>query len=141
MRTRFFYGYGEEIHFKDRLKNGSDPISEYEKGIIEVFLIKIKAKMGFYMIDGTDISSLVLLQDCSRKDEGEYEEWCPHCGGCTLYDLTTESVQCMWCGEELLPCSMCRNFEGSHNYPCEWSTSGCRLYKYKNRLPDFTGKI
>lgn len=141
MRARFYYGWGQEITFKDRLSNGSEPLTELEKVNLEEFLIKIKAKMGFYQIDGTDIPSLVLLKDCTRKDEGIYEEWCPHCGGCTLYDTTTGSIMCMWCGEDLLPCSMCREY-GDSNGKCNFNKDphSCRIYKGKNRVPNFTGE-
>lgn len=137
MRARFFYGWGEEITFKDRLSDGSEPLTEHEKVKVERFLTKIRAKMGFYQIDGTDISSLVLLQDCTRKDEGEYEEWCPHCGCCTLYNTTTESIQCMWCGEDLLPCSMCREYWSGK---CDFGENPHKCINYigKNRVPNFS---
>ena len=93
--------------------------------------------MGFYQIEGASIPSITLLKDCSRKDEGEYEEWCPHCGGCTLYDYGDETVMCMWCGEDLFPCNACRRFNKEEN-KCEWDddTNSCRFFKHRNHVPN-----
>lgn len=151
MRARFFYGYGREITFKDRLQNGENPVSEAEQSTIEDFLGKIKARMGFYQIDGSDVSSLVLLEDCTRKDAGFYEEWCPHCGGCTLYDMEgdyniegdtvlgdDDTLICIWCGEELFPCSACRECGNSDGH-CNFNAKphSCKVYQGQNKLPDF----
>lgn len=138
MRARFFYGWGMEVHFKDRLENGENPVTDIQRDRIEEHLRRMDARRGFYQIDRDDISTLVLLQEYKHKDEGIYEEWCPHCGGCTLYDETTGSVMCMWCGEDLLPCSMCREY-GDSNGKCNFNVEphSCRMYKGMNRIPAF----
>jgi hypothetical protein len=140
MLARFFYGYGEEITFYDRQGNGENPVTDEQRDSIETFLIRISAKMGFYQINGDDVSTLTMLKEYKPPKGEEYEEWCPHCGGCTTYDTVTESIQCMWCGMDLLPCSQCREYRNKNeNEKCNFNaeTHSCRVYQGRNRLPDF----
>lgn len=145
MLARFFYGYGEEIHFKDRLKNGEIPIDDSDMERVESFLKQIGAEIGYYQIDGTDLTSIVRLSHTKVEwFDGEYQEFCPHCGGYTDYDTADGSIMCMWCGEDLLPCDMCHEFREylKKQEPCDCMEvpHKCRYYTGKNRLPDFSTK-
>lgn len=138
MRARFFYGYGAEITFYDRLDNGENPVTDEQRDSIEKFLLRISAKTGFYQIIGDDVSTLAMLKEYKPPRGVYYEEWCPHCGGCTTYDTVAGSIQCMWCGMDLLPCSQCRDY-WNKNEPCNFNEDNhsCKVYQGRNRLPDF----
>lgn len=138
MKYRFFYGFGQTITFKDYTPDSTYPVPYEYIQTIEDFLLQIGAKMGYYQMEDTDLTTLVLLKDCTRKDDGEYEEWCPHCGGCTLYDYGTSTVECMWCGEDLFPCALCNEYL-AENEGCSWNdtTKSCKYHKHINRVPDF----